>query len=289
LKTEKRREKMPIIKNLGLNFEIGSAQNYGKLTIYPLMGTYEIGYEYITMETAMKRREVEINIGGYGKAKELLLTNNSEKDILIVNGEDFRGAMENTVVDVTMLVAANSTVNIPFDGMSTHYSISSLRGRLFHSVNDSRKGTYDSDKHNVGSNVDSILKSLNISSKISAQMEHFHLMPGQMGLLGVIGNWFISLEFFGKHHTFSNIFGRLLLRPLIFRSLIIDAIAQSNKYTVGEASIECFLADLEKVKIKRCKATGKGEHLIIQDRNYSGLALSVNSEIVHLLIHNIHW
>ena len=71
----------------------------------------------------------------------------------------------------------------------------------------------------------------------------------------------------------------------LMRSLVIDAILETREPAKADESGSDFLADLRTANIETHKAPGKGKHLIAKGQNQEGIALSVDDNIVHLLVH----
>ena len=84
------------------------------LTIYPLTLSQSGGPAYLTSAEAMEGGAVlikELNEGG--SVPDLLVINTSDQCVLLLDGEELRGAKQNRIVNTTLLLASHSRVEIP--------------------------------------------------------------------------------------------------------------------------------------------------------------------------------
>ena len=72
------------------------------------------GSDYLLLDEALAGGFVEITeVSEQGSVPELKFLNRGAKPVLIVDGEELLGAKQNRVVNLTILVAANSELTIP--------------------------------------------------------------------------------------------------------------------------------------------------------------------------------
>jgi hypothetical protein len=103
-----------IVQSYVEQLQIGEAQSFKNLTVYPLFSTQQAYFAYLTLDEALIRGLVEISeIDSQGSVPELRLTNNSDLMILILDGEELVGAKQNRIVNTTMLIPAKLTTVIP--------------------------------------------------------------------------------------------------------------------------------------------------------------------------------
>lgn len=300
---------MVTLEALELDFTLGDPQTCKDLTIYPLIGRGNGYPDYLTLDEALTEGTLEIKEVGGGRVPELLVVNNAEKDVLIISGEELLGAKQNRTVNISIMVSAINSLKIPVsctekgrwhegkDGIrmkhvSSHYSSSRLRQVLAHSVSDSMQaeGSYHSDQASVWDTIDRTISDFGIASPTRSQsdifqerkldiqdyLDHFHLLPDQAGVVGVINGDIASLDLFGKADTFSRMFRRLL------RSYAVDAISRQDKIFETNEHVTEFLTDLKTANTERHKAPGKGDHLRIEGKRQKGMALLVEDHLVHL-------
>jgi len=289
------------------DIHLGKGQSYGNLTIYPLFKKTKSNLpDYLLLDEALNQDLVEIR--DIGNVSELLVKNNADIDLLLINGEELLGGMQNRTVNVTVLIPAKTSLNIPVsctergrweeskkkEKMRTeapHYSSSQVRRVLLDSVTDSLKinSTYESDQVSIWDTIECTINNFNIKSQTSAQsdifkekeeeiknyLNQFFLEPEQTGMISMINGKIKALEFFGKEETFKKVYKKLL------RSYIIEAIKGKKIYLIKD-NVDAFLQDLERAKLNNYNHLGKGKHIVIEGNLQKGMALMLEDGLIHL-------
>jgi hypothetical protein len=103
---------------LGQSFKgikAGPVQSYLNLAIVPLIGKKEKGPEYLTMAEALAAGFFEVSeISEGGSVPNLRVINKSKtENILLLDGEELKGAKQNRALNTTILVAASSEIIVP--------------------------------------------------------------------------------------------------------------------------------------------------------------------------------
>ena len=100
--------------------EIGRAQACRNLTVFPLTAASGpdagsgAGPGYMSLEEAISEGHFRISeLSESGSVPELLATNDGTKPVLLVDGEQLVGAKQNRIVNISILVAAQSSLTIP--------------------------------------------------------------------------------------------------------------------------------------------------------------------------------
>jgi hypothetical protein len=84
------------------------------LVMVPLLGPSVKTLDYITLDDAFGQNVCEITeVSAHGAVPELRVVNRGLKPTLIIDGEELVGAKQNRVVNLTILVPANSELVIP--------------------------------------------------------------------------------------------------------------------------------------------------------------------------------
>jgi hypothetical protein len=105
---------MQTVAQLLQSLSIGTPVTAGNLTMFPLLksGAGAAGYRLLDESLDAGLAEVtEISDGG--SVPELHFRNKSDRDILLVDGEELVGAKQNRVLNLTILVGAGQEVKIP--------------------------------------------------------------------------------------------------------------------------------------------------------------------------------
>ncbi len=300
---------MQTVLSILKDIHLGESQSYDNLTIYPLFKKTKPNLpDYLLLDEALNQDLVEIR--DIGNVSELLVINNADIDLLLINGEELLGGMQNRTVNITVLVPAKTSINIPVSCTekgrwqvsenktrikkgAPHYSSSQVRRILLKSVTNSLKikGTYESDQVSIWDSIDCTIRDFGIMSKTSAQsdifkekeidiknyLNQFFLEPEQTGMISMINGKIKALELFGKEETFKKVYPKLL------RSYIIEAMKEKKGYVPYiRDNIDIFLQDLERAKLNYYNYLGKGKHILIEGNLQKGMAFMLEEGLVHL-------
>lgn len=90
----------------------GRARTHGALTLVPLFGALECP-PYVLAAAAFEQGLVKIEELQAGRVPTLVVHNLANLPVLLVYGEHLEGAMQNRIVNASLLVGANSSLEIP--------------------------------------------------------------------------------------------------------------------------------------------------------------------------------
>jgi len=100
-----------IAKTLG-SILAGKPQSHGALTVIPILAPMQTEPEWLTLAEAGDRvRITEISEGG--SVPNLKVANLGDLPLLLLDGEQLVGAKQNRILNMTVLVAAQTEVTIP--------------------------------------------------------------------------------------------------------------------------------------------------------------------------------
>ena len=95
---------------------LGDPVTFENITMIPLLGPASAEQEpfYLTLDEALAQGWTEITeISEQGSVPELRVINKGAKPVFILDGEELLGAKQNRIVNLSILVAAKTTVTIP--------------------------------------------------------------------------------------------------------------------------------------------------------------------------------
>jgi hypothetical protein len=103
-----------VIQNYLNEAKIGRKQSHRNLAIYPLLSSYAVELEYITLDEALSEGLIEVlERDEAGSVPELKVVNKSPCMILILDGEELVGAKQNMIVNTIIFIQGKSTTVIP--------------------------------------------------------------------------------------------------------------------------------------------------------------------------------
>ncbi|MFM7151483.1 MAG: ARPP-1 family domain-containing protein, partial [Gemmataceae bacterium] len=93
---------------------IGEPIGYGEVTVFPLFGPIHGMAEYILADEGIESGLVTVlEKGESGSVPELVVDNQAEIPVLFLEGEELRGAKQNRVLNLSVLIAAKTQALLP--------------------------------------------------------------------------------------------------------------------------------------------------------------------------------
>lgn len=290
---------------------VGSGQHYKNMAVFPLIGDRECTIDYLLLDEALATNLILITeVGNEGRVPELKVENRSEKNILILDGEELVGAKQNRIVNVSLLIAAHSSLTIPVSCVEQgRWSYQSnkfmsrervmpprMRMRKNEAVHASLDddGTFAADQGETWDMIHEKQARLGIDSATGAlgdtyeqvqdiigeYMKHFTVDDRQAGILVIINNRVIGCDCFGRHDTLRKVF------PKLVRSYVLDAIdVDKNDETeslTSDLQASSFLAEVGRCLIEERPSISLGTDVRLVSQTVIGAALSVDDDIIHL-------
>ena len=296
---------------------LGLETTHRNLTMYPLLRRGAGGgpaNDYATLDEGLASGEVVVTeISEHGSVPELRVVNRGRKPLLVVDGEELVGAKQNRIVNLTILVPAESELTIPVScveaGRWRHRSrtfasaprtqYASGRAKRMAQVTDSMQmsGRYRSDQAEVWSHIAEKSARLRTPSPTGAMEAIFTghapfidscvaaLKPSdaQIGALFVVGGRVVGFDLFDREATLRK------LLPKLVQGVAVDAL-DSNPDS-GDTSIEgiplrslCeqFVAAVGQAPTHSAQAIGLGQDVRLTAQGLTGAALVVSEQVIHL-------
>ncbi len=258
--------------------------------------------------TTGKESGLIVNELDQASVQSLRVRNPSDKPVLVTEGEHFLGGKQNRAVNVTVLVPAETELEIPVSCLERGrwgqrrawtrdevYAGPRIRARKSEGVTASMRshGSRRGDQSAVWSEVDEMLERVAVHSTTAAaadarQAAHRRRpslaravenlvargpLPGQCGIVIVHGRWVTGMDLFGAPHLLAAHWGALI------RSHFLESPAAE-----GNPSASQVLRFVRRFALHLAKAepgVGLGmEHRVSDDR-LAGHCLTLNGVIVH--------
>lgn len=218
---------------------IGPARHYQGLTLFPLRIDTVRGSRYLLLESALKTGTVRVEeISEEGSVPTLRVVNTGSLPVLVPEGAVLVGAKQNRTVNITVLIAAHSTLMLPVtcveQGRWRYVSPEMqaaccappcVRARTVQSVqhNRARRGSREGDQHAVWAEVDALLGDIGAESPtasvtdaytaVEAQLQEFRrrlILPNNAaGFLLTRGTTLLGMDLFDTPRTMATMWPRL--------------------------------------------------------------------------------
>jgi hypothetical protein len=299
--------------------QLGPAQVCGGgMAVVPLLRTAaERGADYATMGDALAAGTLEITeTDEEGRVPELRVANRGKCAVLLMRGEEVRGAKQNRILDASVLLAAGDDIIAPVSCTeqgrwrrqsrrfvdSEILASASLRRAQTRKVYASLKrgGGHRADQGEVWDKVGDTLYCCRAESPTGAMGAAFAaksgdlekaaraapLLSGQCGALFVIGGKVAGMDALSRTRAYSRAHERIV------KSYAMDALLSKRGGDGGEkktddadsaaaAAKAFFISAKEKCEVGDFPAVALGCDLQIQSPAASGFALAVAGVVIH--------
>jgi len=301
-----------IIKEYLEQVKVGRKQSFKNLAVYPLLSTYSVSLDYLTLDEALTGNVLDIvEVDTDGSVPDLKVKNNSARMILILDGEEFVGAKQNRIVNTTILIMAKSSLLIPVSCVeqgrwsyeSTKFSSqermmsSNLRAMKSEQVHNSVRASreFRADQSAIWDGIAEKASRLKAASPTGAMSKiyekemptineyakHFRLIDSQVGAVFMINGKVVGLDSFGKPETFSKIFKKLV------QSYALDAIdwfESEKEHKALKSPVTKFMKASQKAHIETNQSVGQGTDYRLESNKVTGFALALDEQILHLSV-----
>lgn len=275
------------------------------MTVIPLFFARDRGPRYVALAEAIERGTLRVSeVSEAGRVPELVVANLGEEGVLLLDGEELRGAKQNRVLNTSILVGGHAELVVPVSCTEQgrwHYSAPTfgdsgvvaerrVRSELRQSVSRSllAGSGHLSDQGRVWDEVEALHHRAATSSPTHAMrdafekrgddlrgyIDSFPLEGGQHGLLVLRGRHVAGLDLVSRASAYARIHTRLL------RSYALEALVEADgKEAAGaDEALEAahsFFDRCASTSGQSFKSPGLGWDVRFQARHLLGSALVV--------------
>ena len=287
----------------------GTLVQHGNLAMLPLLGPDRPGLDYILLSDALERGLATVTeVSEAGQVPNLALRNDGDRPILALDGEELKGAKQNRILNLSLLVPARTTTVVPvscveqgrWDYMSRSFGVSgdmlfakAKAGKLMKvSENMRAYGSRSSDQGEVWDHVARKLHRLGAISSTSAMQNAFSsrrdslshheqaLKPvaGQRGAAFFIDGELAGIEALDRASSWTALAGT------INRSYALDAIETERGETLPptEAAASMLLDALAGAEGDVYPSVGLGEDWRVEGECVVAAALVFDQVPLHV-------
>jgi len=285
---------------------IGQPQNVGRLTVFPLLGSSDGKPPYLLLDEALAKGVAKVTeTSTSGSVPELRFENRSDRSILIVDGEALIGAKQNRIVNISILVPAQSVIPIPVScveqgrwayrrpdfGSSDHVLYSRSRAQKSWDVSASLRvsGRARSDQRTIWTDIAQKSKRMAAESRSQAmdalfvnahqELENIEQRlqpePNEVGAAFALDGRVVGLEVFDAAETWRR-FSRK-----VYRSYGLDALDAGTGVHDGSIDIHQWLQMVAAAPVALFPSIGLGQDARLEHPQVSGGALVVGETLIH--------
>ena len=293
---------------------IGEAVTFEGLTIFPLLAESPLCEKgYLVLDEALRQGHAQVSeVSDSGTVSRLLFKNNGARKVLLIDGDELVGAKQNRIINLTILVPADSELEIPVSCVeqgrwsrggnefrpsknSMHFS---TRARKVMQVTDAlrQSGDRDSDQSEIWRNLSNLKESLDVDSgtdamsdmydKLETELNRyrkaFQPVQNQVGMVFAFHGKIQGLEIFDSNQACAHYMARLV------SSYALGIFSDDDKSTmIMKGDVENFIEKINNANFECFDAIGEGEDLRLSGEEVAGGALVTGSHIVHLAAFDI--
>jgi hypothetical protein len=288
---------------------IGAPVTLANLGMFPLLGGAPGEPAYLTLGEALAGGSARITeVSEAGSVPELRVVNEGERPVLLLDGEELVGAKQNRIVNLSILVPAQSALVIPVSCVEAgrwhhnadafaaaeraHFSRGRARKMADVSAAMAASGSRRSDQHAVWDEISAKARRLEVNSPTAAASALYEAnarpledfvrtlapQPGQCGAAFAINGRFVGVDLFDAASSFAKQARKLVT------SYALDAIDEAGADAPPATEVDCraLLSDVLRARTRAFKAIGLGEDLRIEGAGVRGAALALDGRVVHL-------
>lgn len=303
---------------LASRLTLGPAHRFGRLTVVPLIDRAAEASGWLTLDAALASGAVEITeVSEGGSVPQLQLLNRGTSPLFLLDGEELVGAKQNRILNLSILVPASSTFEVPVS--CVEQGRWSLRSRGFQSAgrviysklrrsnaesvseNLVKSGSRRGDQGQVWDSIASKSLRMDVHSDTgaaSALYERYHaeleeftagmrVLPGQVGAAFLLDDRFAGLDVMSGPDVLAP------LLPKIVRSYALDAL-EDDRAGAGDDRREGSrpaaptqvvldaIGQISALDASRHPAIGLGEDVRLRGEELIGAAVVADGAVAHL-------
>jgi hypothetical protein len=300
---------MEIVRKTLKEARLGAPRAHANLAVFPLWTAAPDARPYMTLDEALESGKVRVTeVSQGGSVPELCLVNDADRPVLLLDGEELRGAKQNRVLNLTILAAAGKTIVVPVScveqGRWAHQSaafsssdqILYARSRAAKAGDVSgslaRRGQALSDQGAVWASINAKMARLGTRSPTHAMEDIYFALrggldafvaalrpePEQTGVVFSLNGSIAGLELFDHPDAMAKMF------PKLVRSWALDAIEDAPdgvSIPPTQAARE-FLDLVAEAEMTSFTAVGQGIDVRLSAANLTGGAVVDGGRVVHL-------
>jgi len=296
-----------IVASLFSAVRLGDPVTAHGLSILPVLGSLPPGPDYITLARALESGALVVEeLGSGASVSEVTAVNSGAVAVLALDGEELRGAKQNRLLNTTILIGPGKKVSLPVScterGRWHHVSArfadsGNVASREVRRVakesvtaNARAREGFHSDQGRVWAEVDALADRSCASSDTSAMRDvvesrrldldefvaGFPLVPGQIGLLTVLGGRVMGMDVTSRAEAYSELHERLVA-SYAFEALLSSVEPGPTDATAAKEFI-VSLADLHRTEHR---SPGSGRSHRFSGSGVVGDALTYRGDVLH--------
>jgi len=314
------------VENYLFGMELGAGQSFENMAVFELLRGENGGPEYITLMEALERGVFTVTeTSEGGSVPELMVANTGDVPVLLLDGEELRGAKQNRILNTTILVAPKSSTKVPVSCVEHgrwSYQEKEFResGNVMHremrmlnvrNVSESLRTEkqFRSDQGEIWDKVEELHCVMAVPERTGAMrdvyeakggdlegyLKSFKLAAGQKGILVFVDGKAAGMDFVSREAAFATLF------PKLIKSYAMEAMILTERRKRGRGKGDAgkapakpntdaareFLKRAAACDEKKYESVGLGWSYRYAGTGVVGSALAFNDNVVHMAFFSI--
>jgi hypothetical protein len=286
------------MKELFKDIEVTDPLFLRNLLIHPISGPSGNGVEISSLEDTLRIAKGEFGELEPPDINRISFFNHGDTPVLILDGEEIIGSLQNRIVADSTLVTARSTREIPVicaeegrweeigsfqTGHCSYPTIRSILSRRGKEENGlQRKIWNEIERKLTVTRTLSTTSSMheiynNLEDEVTRYLEDFQgLSPDTIGFVGVAGRKILGCDMFLNHAIYRKFENKLV------RSYALDAI-EHRKTSGAQVDTHVFLDDLVN-SVNKKRFSKNTHHFSLNDKRIAGQGFFSDGHVIHLSV-----
>ena len=265
------------------HLSLAKRQDYENITVVPILSDTDTPFDVLDLKEGLKMGLVKIEECDNSNIEQVKLKNNSISPLILLDGEEIAGSLQNRIVAQTMIIPPKSEMEIPVNcsekGRNEYKSEFQYSDYIANS-NTRRKKAYH--KNNplqevVWNSIDDLETDKTAMKKtnmiLTGYLKHFKMENNQIGVICIVENK-VGIEIFNNHSLYEK------YDEMLLRSYIIDS-SSSEKINISDKELENILASINEDSFIKKDAVGLGKYYKISNSYGNGHILIYKNNMVH--------
>jgi hypothetical protein len=291
-----------VTRTLDFPGQLGEAMEHRGIVIAALFPTRDPACAYITLDEALPRGLSITETSESGTVPELAANNPLRTNILLYDGEELVGAKQNRILNVTVLIAAETSVQIPVScveqgrwahrsarmSSAGHVSHTNLRRRKAEmlAARPMARGIAQGEVWDEVREKAERMRTFSPTAAVSdtyrdhgaslAELESlFSLEPGQCGSVLALGDN-LCLDWVSRPDAFAQLW------PKLKRGYLLDALEALDQPAASTTAISDFVREASAAEVADQPSVGLGDDLRVRGSRAVGSGLELDGELLQL-------
>ena len=285
--------------------ELLESQSYENVEAIPIKSDFFGKKDFLTLKKGYDMGLVEIKELEHSTVNTVLCKNDSVAPLILIDGDEITGAMQNRIINDTLLVPAQSSLEINVSCTehgrwhtrgegdeartfkpslySANHSTRSRKSRASYEDRDYQGEVWDSiSEFESRSNFKSMTSALNdsyenLKDKQNDYLSKFPIEEGQNGIIFIVNGEVKGLELFYNQSIYRQYHEKLC------RSYIIEAIVEKKSVdNIDRLEIMNILEKISDSQFRSKKSIGLGDNIRFSNDFGSGSGLVWEDELIHM-------